>query len=167
MTPNPQAIAGWLKKISRKLAEPLGVSVHAQLYYAASAGHAASVKELLAAGANPDYCSENGLACLHQAVLKGDLQAAAALLAAGADPNKPTDAGWTPLHLCISIPCAAALLEAGADLSLPDKNGLLPEDACATDGLAGFLRAERETRELLLCPQIASDPSIAKERPRI
>lgn len=161
-------IFGWFRKLADKFIEPITPpSIHARLYFAAGTGDIPGVKRLLAAGADPNFCSENGLSCLHQAALKGSIEACRALLEAGADPNKATGEGWTPLHVCLTLPCAAVLLEAGSDPNLPDNAGLLPEET-PNENLAALFRSVREM--LALDESTPSTPGAAQEskaRPRL
>ncbi|KAL5433594.1 hypothetical protein PMIN07_009971 [Paraphaeosphaeria minitans] len=82
------------------------------LYLAASSGHAAVVRKLICAGAEPDAADEqNGLKPLHAAASENRAEAIGALLEAGVDPltektiedpgnwcgNAPRSVGHTPL----------------------------------------------------------------------
>ncbi|SPO01936.1 uncharacterized protein DNG_04609 [Cephalotrichum gorgonifer] len=82
------------------------------LWWAASEGHAATIRVLIAAGANPDQDDEiQGLKPLHEAAEKNHFEAVRVLLEAGVDPltiktsegggnwcgNAPTSVGHTPL----------------------------------------------------------------------
>ena len=63
------------------------------LHSAASGGHAAIVKLLLAHGADPNAVQEGGFTPLHSAAQKDDDESVEALLAAGADPTLATEDG--------------------------------------------------------------------------
>lgn len=71
------------------------------LQSAALEGHADTVRELLAAGADPSVSDHDGWQPLHNAMLAGGdaLAVAAALIGAGASPHATTSQGYTPLHL--------------------------------------------------------------------
>ena len=69
------------------------------LHSAAAGSHAAIVKLLLEAGADPNAAQDGGFTPLHSAAQNDDRESAEALLAAGADPSLATDEGQTPAQL--------------------------------------------------------------------
>ncbi|WP_242112775.1 ankyrin repeat domain-containing protein [Luteimonas aquatica] len=71
----------------------------ASLAEAAKDGDAVKVRELVAAGANPNAESENGLPLLQWAMLNQSRTGFEALLAAGADPTRGDSDGDTAVHL--------------------------------------------------------------------
>ena len=73
------------------------------LHYAADAGHASVVAQLLSAGANSAAKDANGYTALHSAVNRDALDTVNALLAAGADPNARCSVNATPLHLAAYV----------------------------------------------------------------
>jgi ankyrin repeat protein len=111
------------------------------------------VKQLLAAGVDPNIRDKDGYALLHRCsnptivtlLIKAganvniqnnerftplhccdDPEIMAILLQAGAIPNIQTIYGSTPLILCANSTIATLLLKAGADPKLPDKAGITP-----------------------------------------
>jgi uncharacterized protein len=91
------------------------------LHIAARSGDVASLKLLLAAGADPQAVTTTlnaGATPLHLAARSGCTACIGTLLAAGAAPNARTGAGWTPLHVAARFAGAEvlnALLAAGAN----------------------------------------------------
>jgi uncharacterized protein len=90
-----------------------------QLISAVNRGAVTAVRELLAAGADPNTRDRaSGLTVLMAAAGRGDAATVAALLAAGADPHAcDSRAGATALHKACqggSLEVARALVEAGA-----------------------------------------------------
>jgi uncharacterized protein len=69
------------------------------LHSAAAGSHAAIVKLLLEAGADPNAAQDGGFTPLHSAAQNDDRVSAEALLAAGADPSLASDDGKTPAQL--------------------------------------------------------------------
>jgi len=69
------------------------------LHSAASGGHAAIVKRLLEAGADPNAAQDGGFTPLHSAAQNDDRESVEALLAAGADPSLASDDGKTAAQL--------------------------------------------------------------------
>jgi ankyrin repeat protein len=84
------------------------------------------VRDLLAAGADPDARDGENRSPLHSAVLGGSLPLLGLLLEAGADVNARDDSGFTPLHFAAQedLPEMARLLVAmGADVNAQDDEG--------------------------------------------
>ena len=97
------------------------------LFAAASAGSdsrtadgAATVRALLAAGANPRAVDSQGVTPLHEAA---DAPTVRALIAAGADPDARTREDVSPLLYRSREDAVLALLEAGADPTVRDGAG--------------------------------------------
>ncbi|WP_037412259.1 ankyrin repeat domain-containing protein [Candidatus Solirubrobacter pratensis] len=117
------------------LGDPAKLDVNARgadgftsLHLAAFFSGAATVRALLAAGADPNADAENPLRVrpLHSAVAAHDRESATALLEAGADPNVTQRGGFTPLHGAAHAGDAemvALLLAHGADPSLTTDDG--------------------------------------------
>ncbi|KAL4435619.1 hypothetical protein ABPG77_002582 [Micractinium sp. CCAP 211/92] len=80
------------------------------LHAAALYGHAACVRALLAAGANPAIGDSFGVTPLHEAALKGHVQCVEALLAGGASPSAGHVNGWTPVH-CSACQSSAEVVQ--------------------------------------------------------
>lgn len=77
-----------------------GPNLGARLLRAVIGGQLAEVRDLLKAGANPDYANPQGSA-LHAAVISGNLPIVQALLTAGADPGRRDSDGYTALDRAI------------------------------------------------------------------
>jgi ankyrin repeat protein len=99
---------------------------------AASWGHTAVLRTLLAAGADPGMPEADGFTPLAWAIRGGSYDSAALLLDAGADPNRRDGQGRTPLLLAAEqgrLALVRLLLEHGADPSIADADGRTPRDA--------------------------------------
>ena len=70
------------------------------LIRAAHNGHTATVKALLAAGADPAALDAGDNTPLHWAAMRGHVEAVRALVAAGAPVGAPNAAGESPADLC-------------------------------------------------------------------
>lgn len=85
------------------------------------------VRRLLAAGADPNGATDEGITPLMIAAQSGDRDIVTELLRAGADVNRVASTGGTALHRAVGMSVNAVivqdLLEAGADPNLPN-----PED---------------------------------------
>ncbi|WP_175409097.1 ankyrin repeat domain-containing protein [Streptomyces sp. TRM64462] len=115
------------------------------LYTAAVNGHAAIVRLLLAAGADPGRGSgeTGGDLPLCGAACNGHTEAVRALLAVGAWPDQREEHGFTALAWAVRQGFAdtvRVLLEYGADPSLPGPDGALPLVAAARRGSAPIVR---------------------------
>ncbi|NJP89140.1 ankyrin repeat domain-containing protein [Nonomuraea sp. FMUSA5-5] len=116
----------------------------AALYQAAVQGHGDIVRTLLAAGADPDQETEDGLP-LCAAACWGHLDAVNALLDAGADPDRQESPGaMTALHWAVAndrLAVVEALLARGADPDLRDSAGNTPLSRAAERGATAVVRA--------------------------
>lgn len=105
---------------------------------AALAGSAARVQQLLAAGADPNEATAEGVTALHAAMGLGRQAVVAALLGAGADPNyRAAIDGSTLLHYAAreNHPEAVQqLVAAGANLDARLADGSTPLKLCAEHG---------------------------------
>ena len=112
------------------------VATRPPLVRAAATGDIEAVRTLLAGGAAPSECDEDGWSALHAAASRGHADVVGALLQGGTDVDQRDDSGMTPL-------CNAAgpspspetirlLLDAGADPNASDtKLGTTPLDRAA------------------------------------
>jgi ankyrin repeat protein len=126
------------------------------LTIAAENGDAASIKTLLARGADANGRDSHGLTPLVRAARRGNYDAAAALLDGGADPNLfdsiRTRPGWSPLMNAVhkSQPRIVKLLiDRGADVNARAADGTTPlalsEDQDIADMLAAAGAAARRS----------------------
>ncbi|KAG2495159.1 hypothetical protein HYH03_006767 [Edaphochlamys debaryana] len=130
-----------------------GASRLYRLHWAAAAGHAKSVAELLRQGAPPDLADEYGVVPLHKAAAAGHGEAVGELLAAGADVHAAVQGDRsTPLLLACArghAGVAARLLAAGARRGDRDELRRGPLGLAAWSGSA-------ETMQVLL--EAGADP---------
>ncbi len=106
----------------------LGAFPTPPLIAAASIANAATIKTLLAAGADVRLKDPDSMTALHWAVIAHHPEVVKALLQAGADVNAVDRFGFTPLLYAATIDfgdaeTATALLKGGADPTVKDKNG--------------------------------------------
>ena len=92
-------------------------NVFTPLHIAATRGHVATIRSLLAGGADADARAEGGFTPLHIAAQRGDSAAIRALLAGGADADARAADGTTPLHAVATKKMVPAMLEAVAKSS--------------------------------------------------
>lgn len=120
------------------------INVNGQLLVAARSGNAPRVRELLAAGAQPDSRDRNGDSGLNFAARRGDLATAEALLAAHANPNLADVAGVTPLMAASFAgrpDLVHRLLDAGARIEPVDRVNKNAGTYAAGQGCAACLQA--------------------------
>ena len=116
---------------------------------------AATVKCLIAAGADPNAADANGATPLHRAVRTRSAPAVRALLDAGAAHSARNKNGSTPLHLAVQNTgrggtgealaiqqqqeIVALLLQHGADVKAADKSGKTVIDAATSESVRRLL----------------------------
>jgi ankyrin repeat protein len=116
----------------------------AELMQAARSGDSAQIRQLLEAGADPNWVGEGGETALMAAARGGHLEAVQSLLAAGADVNAKDADEWTALFKaaynheldCGFAPVVKALVDAGADVNAHIFYGLTPLMLAAGGGEA-------------------------------
>ena len=104
---------------------------------AVAEGDHATLRTLIAGGANVDVRQGDGATALHWAAHRNDADAVRLLLDAGASANAANDLGATPLWLASTNGSAAlvrALLDAGADPNVTLRMGETPLMAAARSG---------------------------------
>ncbi len=110
--------------IALLLAQTAALAAGTDLLRATERMDAATLGQLLDAGANPDSASDYGVTALHVACENRDDDAVMLLLGAGANPNAATWSGETVLMHCARTGAAAsvhALLEAGAEADAAER----------------------------------------------
>jgi ankyrin repeat protein len=112
---------------------------------AAMAGDTATVRRLVASGANVNIAQGDGMTALHWAAERGDLAMANALLRAHASVKAVTrEASYTPLHIASKNGNAAvvrALIKAGADVNALTNSGATALHLAAGSGSADAVLA--------------------------
>ncbi len=129
-----------LDEISTHGFTPLGIATHF--------GQEKVVQTLLAKGADPNICSQNGYYVypLHTALTGGYDQISKMLIEGGANVNVAQHAHITPLHIAAqqgNIDLIIVLLENGADVSVKTEMGMTAADLALEKGhkeLAEILR---------------------------
>lgn len=116
---------------------------HTPLGLAAFFGRAATVRLLLARGADPALASSNAMKVqpLHAAVAGRNAECVLAILEAGADPNARQQVGYTPLMGAASAgreDLADLLLARGADRSLESEDGKTAASVASEHGHASL-----------------------------
>ncbi|MEA2552351.1 MAG: uncharacterized protein QOJ65_527 [Fimbriimonadaceae bacterium] len=110
---------------------------------AAYFGHAEMVRQLLAAGADPNVASTNALGVLplHSALSNGHKEIARALIEAGTKVNTPNKEGWMPLHYTAysgDLETSDLLLANGASTSQVRNDGETPSMVARSRGHTGL-----------------------------
>jgi ankyrin repeat protein len=112
---------------------------------AAMAGDTATVRRLVASGANVNVAQGDGMTALHWAAERGDVKMANELLKAHASVKAVTrEASYTPLHIASKNGNAAvvrALLNAGADVKALTNSGATALHLAAGSGSADAVLA--------------------------
>ena len=139
------ALGGHVDCLNVLLAAP-GCDATADIYIVAAAqyGFTDAVKTLLAAGVDPDACTEGWSSATGVAARNGDAATLRALIGAGADVNKTNGSGSTPVYLAAQTGSADAvelLVAAGADLDAPRNTGATPCLIAAMHGHTEALKA--------------------------
>lgn len=122
-------------------------SFASELIDATRAGDEATVSQLIAAGADPNEATGDGMTALHWAAQAGHASILSALIEAGAEVSATTRIGdYTPLHLASRQANSAvveALLAAGADVDATTTNSNVTalHLAAQTVGAAESVRA--------------------------
>jgi ankyrin repeat protein len=96
---------------------PKSYTLNDELLDAVFLRDAGLVRQLLAAGADPDTCDDDRCTPLMMATVEGDAEIALRLLEAGADPNLIDGEGWTALDVAVyrrSLDLVWLLLQYGA-----------------------------------------------------
>ncbi|MCC6242068.1 MAG: ankyrin repeat domain-containing protein [Gemmatimonadaceae bacterium] len=127
------------------------------LVAAAASGDAATVRAMMARGADVNVAQGDGMTAVHWAAERGDAALASALLKAGAKTDAKTrNGGYTPLHIASRAGAGAvvkALLAAGADAKTPTSTGAsalhLAAASSGVDAVQALLNAKVDpnTRE--------------------
>ena len=103
------------------------IDIEKELFDASVDGNDTRVRELLAAGGNPNkHLDEDGLPALYWVTLRGHHKVLATLIKSGADLNIQGKWGETALHrAAVDRDCSmlAALIKAGAELNLKNNEG--------------------------------------------
>ena len=112
---------------------------------AAMKGDLASVRALIARGANVNAAQGDGMTALHWAAERGDSALTVTLLRAKANVRAKTRIGdYTPLHVAArtgSAPVVRALLKAGSDAKATTTSGATPLHFAAAAGNPGAIQA--------------------------
>lgn len=114
------------------------------LHSAVLMGHKAVVKNLLAAGANPNLKDAQNFYPLHLAASKGFTAICNLLLKYKADKNIRTELGQTALHLAASQGFSltlAALVKSGFDLEAVDLDGNTPLAVASMEGQLNIVKS--------------------------
>ncbi len=120
-----------LDEISTHGFTPLGIATHF--------GQEKVIRTLLANGADPNICSQNGYSVypLHTALTGGYDQISKMLIEAGAHVNVTQHARITPLHIAAqqgNIDMIIILLENGADITVKTEAGMSASDLALEKG---------------------------------
>ncbi|MET4731115.1 ankyrin repeat protein [Lysobacter enzymogenes] len=148
----------------------------AQLAEAVREGDTQLLRELIAAGGNPNAQGEHGVTLLQWAIRSGSRSGFDALLAAGADYRRHDESGNTALHTAAESSSdyfLEHLLKAGADVNTPNAVNHAPPlfsalKARRKDNIVRLLRAGADLRAadrqggtpLLIAAQINDTASV-------
>lgn len=140
------AIAQMLAPQTAPQAQPSNASVDEDynLMVAAQSGDLASAKKAIAAGANVNAMSGNGLSAIMYAAAKGHTDIVRLLLKAGANIEAKAKNSVTPLMLAANYghtEAVKALIQAGANIETKDKNGWTALMAAASEGRTETVKA--------------------------
>jgi len=151
-------------------------SGNAQLAEAVREGDTKLLRELIAAGGNPNAQGEHGVSLLQWAIRSGSRSGFDALLDAGADYRRADESGNTALHTAAEASSEhflQRLLDAGADANTPNAVNQAPPlfaalKARRRDNIERLLRAGADLRAadrqggtaLLLAAQINDTASV-------
>ena len=112
--------------------------IHKKLYNASDDSNSTRVRELLAAGADPNrYTDSTGYTALIQAAWRGRDSIVSLLIKHGADLDIQHKGGWTALFMAAGRGhnlVAKRLIKAGADLNIQNKDGETALHRAANEG---------------------------------
>jgi len=119
-------------------------------FLASRHGHAAVIRALAAAGADPNLANDKGWAPLHVAARAGRLTVLKPLLAHGSRLDATGPEGCTAAHLAAKYGHAKTIRllgRAGADLNALDARGATPAEVAAREGARHAIDAIAEAIE--------------------
>ena len=140
-------LAGGLD-VNARVCDEQGASVGpTALHAAVSGGHVGMVRRLLAAGAQVNAVTEEGITPLLLAAAHSQCECAHLLLAVGADVQAANNAGYTALHAaarCGCVPLLCELVAAGADwlYELPEWEAIYDEETRKSYVVSGYFGGE-------------------------
>ena len=115
-------------------------AVHTRVDRVGCNGHAAVVRLLLRAGADPGARKLSGQTALHAASWRGTADVVLLLVGGGVDVNLADSSGWTPLHSASWRPnpgVMEALIQNGAEVDCKTSAGITPLHVAASEGHIG------------------------------
>ncbi|CAG7731836.1 unnamed protein product [Allacma fusca] len=119
------------------------------LLEAAGRNDVEEVRELLAAGVDPDVANEDGLTALHQCCIDDNEEMLKLLLEFGANVNAEDSERWTPLHAastCGHLHLVKLLIASGANLLSVNAEGNMPYDICDEEATLDYIESEMAKR---------------------